>query len=112
MSDLLWQGLMISLIGIGLTFAALGLLVLVMMILERLTRETVSPTADLEEDRLIREVVQPDSEADTEEEIAVAIAVAVAHFQAADIGRSSLGATLLNGPGAWRTRSNHRKDRA
>ena len=101
MSDLLWQGLMISITGMGLTFVALGLLVGVMTLLERYTRDTPSPISNLERKDMIREVTQANNE---EAEIAAAIAVALAHFRAIDIGRSSLGARLVSGPGAWRTR--------
>ena len=100
MSNLLWQGLMISVVGMGLTFTALGLLVGVMTLLERLTRSrpapVLSPQPKTTGSSLARHA--------EDEEIAAAIAVALVHLQSLDICRSRLGAALENGPGAWWTR--------
>ena len=100
MSDLLWQGLMISALGMGLTFTALGLLVGVMTLLERLTRGQVSATASLKQKTTTGSLARHAED----EEIAVAITVALAHLQSLDICRSGLGSTLENGHGAWWTR--------
>ena len=103
MSDVLWQGLMISVMGMGLTFLALGLLILTMILLERFSRSSVEPpvpdgTAPKEE---------PSSGVPTQntedEEIAAAIAVALARKRSLNVGQGSLGATLEVGPGAWWT---------
>ena len=83
MFEILWQGLTISIIGLSLTFAALGLLVVVMMILVRFTAPRTEPPAPAE------------VMADTEDEGAVAaIAVALTQLQAADVYPETLGATL------------------
>ncbi len=91
MNELIWQGLQVSVLGMGLTFAALGLLILAMMALERLFR--VPEEADSPE-----VIALSISE---EDEVAVAIAVALNHLQAQDRDRSDLGAELEAGRGAW-----------
>lgn len=99
MSDLLIQGLEISFLGMGLTFAALGILILTMILLERGFRPkqaaVVAPSA-----------AAPAAEADAEglqdEEVAAAIGVALAYFRHKQAkGRASLGETLTAGRGGW-----------
>lgn len=101
MTELIWQGLQVSVLGMGLTFAALGLLILTMMVLERLFR--VREEADSAE-------VAAVSTAE-EDEVAVAIAVALNHLQARDQDTSDLGAKLEAGRGAWwqKSQSHHRR---
>lgn len=101
MSDLLWQGLTISIVGLGLTFFALVLLVLVITVLERLTRGKPLQSIGLEGGIAIQTAVQPASE---EDEVVAAIAVALAHVQASDGCRSGLGASLEYGRSHWWTR--------
>lgn len=103
MSDVLWQGLMISVMGMGLTFLALGLLILTMILLERFSRSSVEPpvsdeTAPKEEPRSGLPTQNTE-----DEEIAAAIAVVLARKRSLNVGRGSLGATLEAGPGAWWT---------
>ena len=98
MSDLLEQGLWISVIGLSILFIAMGLLFVLMMLLERLTRGRTQPViqkeAPLNRDTTALEQAKKD-------EIAAAIAVAVAYLRAQDRGKSSLGSTLEAGPGQW-----------
>ncbi len=96
MSELLKQGLEISVVGLGLTFAALGLLILMMVILERLFRPT-SITG--EEEASIPD--RPTAETTEDEEIAAAIGVAIHYLKAQQVIDSSLGANLEKGQGAW-----------
>ena len=97
--DAIWQGLSLSALGIGLTFAALGLLILAMFLLERIFRTR----------RLIPEERSPEEPpaASTsardmrEEEVVAAIAIALAHLRSLDMSRSGLGEALEAGPGPW-----------
>jgi Na+-transporting methylmalonyl-CoA/oxaloacetate decarboxylase gamma subunit len=87
------QGLWITVMGMGLVFLALGILVLAMMALERLFRPRAEGT-------LATGAVEEPS---AEEEI-VAIAVALASLltkQEAQAGNRQLGSTLRGGPGSW-----------
>ncbi len=88
------QGLWITVVGMGLVFLALGILVLAMMVLERLFR----PRA---EGALATGVAEEPS---TEEEEIVAIAVALASLltkKEAQVGDRQLGSALGDGPGSW-----------
>ncbi len=99
MSDLIWQGLTLSVTGISLTFLALGLLVLTMILLERLFRPqpSVSDETELKEAPAVSAL-----DRDTEdEEIAAAIAVALAYLHSLDIYQGELGSTLEAGHGSW-----------
>lgn len=101
MSDLLIQGLEISFLGMTLTFAALGILILTMILLERAFRP--KPAAAVEHAvtaPAAAEEIAADSQKD--EEIAAAIAAALAylgHRQAK--GRASLGESLTAGRGGY-----------
>lgn len=82
--------------GMSLTFAALGLLILAMFLLERLTRSKTRPSAA---GGVPKETpLERDTEA---EEIAAAIGVALAHFRSLEICRGDLGVRLEAGHGAW-----------
>lgn len=106
MSNLIQQGLWISVVGFGLLFVFMGLITLMMILLERLTRHSTQPS------RQDRTTIQAGSVAKSgeNEEIAAAIAVAIAHFRAQDSSRSNLGSTLESGHRHWwltgRTRQN------
>lgn len=95
------QGLNLSVIAIGLTFAALGLLILAMILLERIfrTRRLLPDERETEETPVVG-TLSRDTE---EEEIAAAIVVALAHLRSLDLGRSGLGTALEAGPGPWWT---------
>ena len=96
MPDLIQQGLWLGGIGFGLLFIFMGLITLMMIFLERLTRYSArseaqdGPTAPQTDDR------RPENE-----EITAAIAVAIAHLQAQDRRPDSLGAGLESGYGHW-----------
>lgn len=96
MSDILWQGLIISGLGLGLLFAAMILLMLLMMLIERLFRDAGRPAVAKEKSTVSK--MTPQSQ---EQEIAAAIAVALAHFRSLDICRANLGATLETERGRW-----------
>jgi Na+-transporting methylmalonyl-CoA/oxaloacetate decarboxylase gamma subunit len=97
--DAIWQGLSLSALGISLTFAALGVLILAMFLLERIfrTRRLIPEEWPPEEmpahNSLARDM--------GEEEIVVAIAVALAHLRSLDMERSGLGEALEAGHGPW-----------
>jgi len=99
LSDLLLQGLTISAIGISLTFAALGILILMMLLLVRLfpvKQEKIDisrPVQPIKSDASRRSV--------KEEEIAAAIVAALSYFRARDLERSGLGETLERPPAPW-----------
>lgn len=107
MSDLIWQGLTISVMGMGLTFFALGLLILAMIVLERLFRTSPAgpETAAPEKEPAAGRPAQPSEE----EEVVAAIAAALVHLRSLDICRSNLGSTLEAGPGAWWIRGQARQ---
>jgi Na+-transporting methylmalonyl-CoA/oxaloacetate decarboxylase gamma subunit len=92
---LIEQGLLLSLLGLILTFAALGLLILTIVILQRLfgTREP-APS----------QVVEPDVADGAEEpmaDVAAAIAAAVLLLRSRDRSLSPLGQRLEAGPSLW-----------
>ncbi len=94
------QGLIVSALGITITFFALGLFILVMIGLQKLfpakekveeaVEEVGTPAGTV---AIVNETVVE------EEEVAAAIAVAVAHFK--QRRQSHLGAALSQGRGSW-----------
>ncbi len=96
MSDLLWQGLTISVVGMGLTFAVLVVLILTITLLKHFLPG--SGRSETEPDKKLA-VSRPPP--DTDEEIAAAIAVALLHLRAADSHPGDLGATLEAEHGPW-----------
>ena len=94
------QGLSLSVLGIGLTFAALGLLILAMFMLERIFRtRRLIPEERSPEEMPVASSLAWDME---EEETVAAIAVALAYLRSLDMSRSELGEALEAGPGPWR----------
>ncbi len=88
------QGLQISVLGFVITFTALLLVVLVIMLLTRIFPS--EPEAENETN------VEPAVIHDTEdEEVAAAIAIALSRLQLGARGRNVLGAALEIGHGAW-----------
>jgi Na+-transporting methylmalonyl-CoA/oxaloacetate decarboxylase gamma subunit len=79
----------------------MALLILVMMILERLfrTRKLVPDESEPGE----TETVSRHARDTTDEEVAAAIALALAHLRLLDLSRSGLGTALETGRGAWWT---------
>jgi sodium pump decarboxylase gamma subunit len=94
------QGLTLSIIGMTVTFAALGLLILSIVVLGRLFRTRPSDS-DKKEDLQERQVVSSSARDTEEEEVVAAIAVALAHVHSLDMSRSGLGVTLESGRGPW-----------
>lgn len=96
MSTLFSQGLVISGLGLGLTFAALGLFILVILGLQRLfAAQPAKPEP-------VQPAPAPVSARDSEaEEIAAAICIALSHLRALEICESGLGQTLEAGRGPW-----------
>lgn len=105
--NVIMQGLSLSGMGLGLTFAALGLLILAMILLEYIfrTRRLVPDEREMEETPVVSTLAR-DME---EEEVAAAIAVALAHLRLLDLHRSGLGTTLEAGHGAWWTMGRFRR---
>ena len=100
--DAIWQGLSLSAVGMGMTFAVLGLLILAMVALERIfrTRRLIPEERSAEEAPASGSLVRDTQE----EEIVAAIAVALAHLRSLDMSRSGLGEALEAGRGPWGTR--------
>jgi sodium pump decarboxylase gamma subunit len=88
------HGLWITVVGMGLVFLALGILVLAMMALDRLFRPRT-------EEAMARGAAE---EPPTEEDEIAAIAVALASLltkKEAPVGNRQLGSDLKDGPGSW-----------
>ncbi len=93
------QGLNLTILGLTLTFAALGLFILVIVVLERVFRvRALIPEQREEHETVIAGELPPDTE---NEEIAAAITIALSYLRSIDICRSGLGSTLEAGRGAW-----------
>ncbi len=97
--DLLVQGLTLSLTGLVVTFASLGLFILIIVLLQRFfgpeqpMEQTASETSS---------VSLPETmEADLEPETAAAIAIAIEYFRNMEAEASSIGSAFSQGPGAW-----------
>lgn len=101
LSEVIWQGIRLSVVGLGLTFATLGLIVVAIIVLDRVFRtQHLIPQQS-------ESAVSPEAgtlERDTEEEaIVAAIVVALAHLRSLDICRSELGAALEAERSPWWT---------
>jgi sodium pump decarboxylase gamma subunit len=106
MNDLLVQGLTISALGLGLTFAALGLFILVIVALRGLfTPRPKAAARPAERGEAGKPTTEPAARApsrDTEgQEIAAAILIALSHLRSHDICESGLGQALQAGRGPW-----------
>ncbi len=97
--DIIWQGLRLSALGMGLTFAALGVLIVAMVALERIFRtRRLIPDERPPEELPVANSLARDTQ---EEETVVAIAAALAHLRSLDMSRSGLGEALEAGRGPW-----------
>jgi Na+-transporting methylmalonyl-CoA/oxaloacetate decarboxylase gamma subunit len=98
---------MLSIIGITITFIALGLIILAMVVLERLfpPPPLASDKEDLEETQFVSSLAYETEE----EEVVAAIAVALAHLHSLGVSRSGLGKALESGRGPWWTMSKFRQ---
>ncbi|MEK7442957.1 MAG: OadG family protein [Chloroflexota bacterium] len=92
------QGLIISALGLGITFAALTLIIIVISLLKR-----IFPSTEEGKDEI--ETASAGVEASEEEEVAAAIAVALSRIRSLP-HHNELGASLESGRGAW-WRANH-----
>jgi len=90
---LIQQGLLISLLGLLLTFLALGILILTIIILQRLfsPAPASSPTEEPDDPGL----------SGGEGELAAVIAAALLLLRTQDRHSAALGSTLEHGPGRW-----------
>ena len=96
MSNLIVQGLIISLAGMSLTFLALGIVILAIVLLNRIFRvkKATEPAEAVTKEQIT--VTVRDSE---NEEIAAVITTAVAYWRYKS--QSRLGLTLEAGRSAW-----------
>lgn len=90
----LTQGLIVTIFGLGLLFAALSLIVLLMMLL---TRFFPAPKRSARAEPASATSLTTTAE----EEIAAAIAVALTYWRSQDSGQNDLGSTLKAGRGPW-----------
>ncbi len=99
--NLIQQGLVISTLGLSLTFAALALFILTIVTLQRLfPSRAVAPGAT--DPAPEQKGGDGDGKAsDEEERIAAAIAIALSHAQARGRVQGQLGAALAAGQGRW-----------
>ena len=96
--DLFAQGLAIGLTGLTVTFAALGLVVLVVVVLLRVFgHRAVTPTPS-ENQPTVADVTQPET---IGEEVVAAISAALVHLRAIETSRGGLGSSLEAGRGPW-----------
>ncbi len=99
MSNLIFQGLMIGIVGMAILFAAMGLLILAMTVLERSFRkQALRPDKTLPDERTTISSLRRETK---EEEIAAAIATALVYLRSLEICESGLGSTLESGPSPW-----------
>ena len=89
------QGLTISLLGLLLTFFALGVFVLIMYVLQWLFPPQLEEKGSLEEQPALIEA----SGAEDETTVAAAISVALSYLR--DLEQSKIGETLVVGRGSW-----------
>jgi sodium pump decarboxylase gamma subunit len=94
-------GFILLAVGMGVLFAAMALLILTMVILERLfrTRPLVPDRGEPEETEAVSQLTRGSED----EEIVAAITVALAQLRASEIYSSGLGTALEAGRGPWWT---------
>ena len=100
MSDQLFQGLMLSIVGMGLTFLVLGILILVMVLLDRLFRDD-KKVESAEAIRAERAAIGTSTREPEEKEVVAAIAAALAHLRSLEICEAGLGSTLATPASRW-----------
>jgi Na+-transporting methylmalonyl-CoA/oxaloacetate decarboxylase gamma subunit len=97
--DLILQGLSLSLTGIVITFASLGLFILIIIVLQRLFGAKRPAQADSQSQGSA--ALPATMEVGSDSQVAAAIAVALEHFRAAETASDQTGSTLTQGRGAW-----------
>ena len=97
--DLITQGLTLSLTGIVVTFASLGLFILIIILLQKFfPSEEAEPSTSIEGGS----VALPEATGiDLDQGTAAAIAIAISHFQSLESEASGIGSALVQGPGPW-----------
>lgn len=105
MDSPIYQGLILSVTGLILTFASLGLLVIILILLQRFFSRPQAPVA-VEEEEMEEEIPAAIAPAQPTEEVAAAIAAALTYLSPEHAARENqLGQTLKTGPGHWWRRS-------
>jgi sodium pump decarboxylase gamma subunit len=94
------QGLIIMVMGLGLTFSVLVIFIGIITLLKRLFPASPEPDSSREE-RAKLQTVGPLARDTTEEEIAAALTAALAYLYSHELCRSNLGQALEEGPGPW-----------
>ena len=97
--DQIVAGLTVSVLGITVTFVAMGLLVLLMVLLQHYTAAPRGAAREAEAEAALPPI--PSTQAAETEEIVAAVAVALVHLRALDAVQGGLGSGLMNGPGTW-----------
>jgi Na+-transporting methylmalonyl-CoA/oxaloacetate decarboxylase gamma subunit len=92
--SLIVQGLVISILGLLLTFLALGLLILTMVLLQRLFSPAPSGTT-------VKSAGEGPPGSNRPEELVAVIATALAVARARQPNAARLGENLRNSPGHW-----------
>jgi sodium pump decarboxylase gamma subunit len=95
------QGLEVSLLGLIITFLALGVFILVMVVLQRIFPPQGEEEGKEPETAEEAPVLLSVNSADESEEGAVAAAIAAALSYYRSAGRTQLGGSLIEGRGAW-----------
>lgn len=96
----LGQGIAIMIMGLGITFTALGLFIGLILLLEYLFPPKPKTEMAAEEFQT-RSAVSHLKRDTTDEEIAAAIAIALAHLYSYELCRSNLGVDLEKGRSPW-----------
>jgi sodium pump decarboxylase gamma subunit len=91
---------MLSIVGMGLTFMALGILILVMVLLDRFFKDD-KKVESAEAIPAERAIVDTSARETAEEEVVAAIAAALAHLRSLEICEAGLGSTLATPPNRW-----------
>ena len=97
--DQMVAGLTVSVLGITVTFVAMGLIALLIVLLQRYTSAPPGATREAEAETVLPLI--PSTQAAETEEIVAAVAVALAHLRTLESAQSELGSGLMNGPGTW-----------
>ncbi len=97
--DPIVQGIEISILGLAVTFTALGIFILVMMLLKRIFKEKPEVTETSSEAAIVSTNDTIVEESSDDSEIIAVITAAVTYVRAKTL--SSLGSTLENGKGSW-----------
>ncbi len=97
--DPIVQGLEITILGLTVTFTALGVFILVMMLLKRIFRVKIEEIETTTEEVAVSGNASDYVTADDDSELIAVIAAAVSYVRGKTL--SSLGSTLENGKGSW-----------